>query len=508
MQDKLLQLIHSLSKSEKAYFRKQAVGYGQDRSYLRLFSCLDDMADYDETVLRRKLGVELQNVNLPRLKNYLYNAILHSLAAARRSRSHGLQLAELTEIVEVLKAKGLHEQSREQLAKALKKAEEHEQYAMLTELYRRELQQNLFTISLNSRMKQQLDDIIAHKNAALESLCAIHGILDLSASFHAILRSAPPLAADKVRSRLEQLRREALLQDDITEQGLTIKLERNKLLERIAEALDDYRHVYDLQTERLQLLEGYVKSGNADRYKEYANIYFNTWLLIVVSASQLDDEELQRKTLAEYRQVQFPPAKRDLARVQAMYVEMMFKLRRARYRQGIDMANEQSPMLKELQHDNALHTLTIWMVYFAVIGCLIMSEAYSEALSWREELFASESPELESTDIFMIISILTVIIHHALGNFTLARSLDASLQRRIQNHEMSFAEIDALLACLRQLRRYRDTAKCAGVLRECRTKLETIRSEELRHSSDFLLLDFVLLPWLDLQVRKLVDTRQ
>lgn len=77
--DDLFILIKSLSKTEKAYFKKYASIHSNkgQQQYLSLFDLLNDMTVYDEAILKKKIA-HLGITQLPVYKNYLYKIILRS----------------------------------------------------------------------------------------------------------------------------------------------------------------------------------------------------------------------------------------------------------------------------------------------------------------------------------------------------------------------------------------------------------------------------------------------
>ena len=68
--DPLFQLIHSMSSSEKRYFKQNALD--TDANYLKLFDALNKMKEYDEAAIRKKPFVK----HFGPERKYLYEAIL------------------------------------------------------------------------------------------------------------------------------------------------------------------------------------------------------------------------------------------------------------------------------------------------------------------------------------------------------------------------------------------------------------------------------------------------
>ncbi|MBC8045771.1 MAG: hypothetical protein H7Y00_03160 [Fimbriimonadaceae bacterium] len=109
----LFELIKSLNKPEKGYFRKYFCkddGVGKN-NYVVLFDLLDGFEEYDEEKINKTIHKKLTGANLPSLKNYLYEQILKSLRAYHAGDSIASELREILSNVEVLFAKKLFQQA-------------------------------------------------------------------------------------------------------------------------------------------------------------------------------------------------------------------------------------------------------------------------------------------------------------------------------------------------------------------------------------------------------------
>ncbi len=86
-EDELHQLIKSLTKTEKTYFKKYASQHikGDVNDYVLLFNIMERMEVYDEETILQ--GLQKENFkHLPRLKNYLYDILFKSInSLSRRS---------------------------------------------------------------------------------------------------------------------------------------------------------------------------------------------------------------------------------------------------------------------------------------------------------------------------------------------------------------------------------------------------------------------------------------
>jgi hypothetical protein len=135
--DDLFQLVKSMSKSEKGYFKKFATRHtiGEKNSYIRLFDAIDEIDIYDELLIKQKLKGERFADKLYSIKNYLFNLILKSLSAYHSEKYAVSKLHMMMIELNVLFEKGLYKQFRTLLNKAINIAAENDKLYYLALLY-------------------------------------------------------------------------------------------------------------------------------------------------------------------------------------------------------------------------------------------------------------------------------------------------------------------------------------------------------------------------------------
>ncbi|MCA6364911.1 MAG: hypothetical protein IM638_17905 [Bacteroidetes bacterium] len=126
--DELYELVQSLSKNEKQYFKKYARIHinSRDNNYVVLFDALCKLKVYDEKKLRIQLEhTEFVN-NLSRVKNYLYELITKSLKSYHSESSNPALVLDLIQRAEILLTKNLVEHSGKLIRRARKIAEKYD----------------------------------------------------------------------------------------------------------------------------------------------------------------------------------------------------------------------------------------------------------------------------------------------------------------------------------------------------------------------------------------------
>lgn len=135
--DDLFQLVKSMSKSEKGYFKKFASKHtiGEKNIYVKLFDGVDSLKEYDEEKLKSKFKGEKFADKLYSTKNYLFNLILKSLSAYHSEKFAVSKLHMMMIELNVLFEKGLYKQFKTLLNKAIGIAVENDKPFYLALLY-------------------------------------------------------------------------------------------------------------------------------------------------------------------------------------------------------------------------------------------------------------------------------------------------------------------------------------------------------------------------------------
>ncbi|MBI5917147.1 MAG: hypothetical protein HY842_17385 [Bacteroidetes bacterium] len=138
-------LIRSLTKSEKRYFKLQCRRQGTDGNYLRIFEILEKQAEFDEAAMREKFAGEAFLKQLHVTKNYLREKILESLRSFHSQMSKDAAVKDLLRNVEILFLKELFDQAADELRRAASLANEYELHTAQIEVsrWKRKLEQTL-----------------------------------------------------------------------------------------------------------------------------------------------------------------------------------------------------------------------------------------------------------------------------------------------------------------------------------------------------------------------------
>jgi len=131
--EELHQLIHSLSMSEKRYFKIHSSRHtiGDTNNYTRLFDAIEAQNEYDEAAVKTTFASETFIKHLPSEKHYLYNHILESLNSYNKEKTFLARYAATLTSIEILYNRGLFVHCKKLIKKAKKEAYSLEKLSIL-----------------------------------------------------------------------------------------------------------------------------------------------------------------------------------------------------------------------------------------------------------------------------------------------------------------------------------------------------------------------------------------
>ncbi|MGL5890848.1 MAG: hypothetical protein ACRC3B_13225, partial [Bacteroidia bacterium] len=150
----LFDLIHRMSKSEKRYFKLQAVQTGDagKLKFVKLFDRIEKQKVYDEAALL-KLEPGITRKQLPNLKYFLYDYLLGCMQQLQQQHSAAARLQQLLGNARVLYDKCLYADCLRITDRAKRQALEHQSFSILPELLELEKLALRHTVSAGHRKR-------------------------------------------------------------------------------------------------------------------------------------------------------------------------------------------------------------------------------------------------------------------------------------------------------------------------------------------------------------------
>lgn len=136
IKDTLFELIQSMTKSEKRYFKLLSSRHtiGEVNNYIVLFDYIDKMKEYDEQKVFDHFKGEAFLNSFSITKKRLYDHLLSSLDTFHSGSSVDAQLHKMLHSADILYKKSLYLQSERILRSAQKLAQKHQRFGLLMEI--------------------------------------------------------------------------------------------------------------------------------------------------------------------------------------------------------------------------------------------------------------------------------------------------------------------------------------------------------------------------------------
>ena len=177
--DILFQLIKSLEKSEKRYFKLyiKRSSSRQDLKIIQLFDAIDKGNDYNEKLLLKKLPT-IEKPQLANLKSHLYKELLASLRLLKSTESIDLQLHEQLDYARILYNKGLYLQSLKILERVKDLAKAYHQESFLIQVI--SLEKKIETLHITRSGESAADRLTNEANIVNEQRTMITALSNLA----------------------------------------------------------------------------------------------------------------------------------------------------------------------------------------------------------------------------------------------------------------------------------------------------------------------------------------
>lgn len=174
--DKLFQLIHRLTKSEKRYFKlfAQLTDRKDGSNYIKLFDAIEAQKKYDEEAIKKNNKDEAFIEYLSASKAYLYKLILRSLNVYGSGHDYYEQMLEYFMIARILYKKNMFDEASHYTKKAREIAYKGEWFGLLIEIEKLQRQINSKQLSAVEIEKENwnasINKILALETEIIESI--------------------------------------------------------------------------------------------------------------------------------------------------------------------------------------------------------------------------------------------------------------------------------------------------------------------------------------------------
>ncbi len=493
--DDLFQLIHSLTRQEKRYFKIYASRHAieGENKYVALFDAIEQQAAYDEAAIKQKFKNEGFTKQLHVAKNYLYQNILNSLRHFHESRAED-KFHILMRHAELLHQKKLYDQSKKILDKAKKIAADNERFLQVLEVYRWEhhiarSQNNFETLEhyLQHDLQEEFEIIEKYRNF-LEFQALNDGVF------------VPYWKTGAIRNELEKealqqsFHRFGVFQEDQAKSFYALYYYLNAHFSYyyfLGELEESYQYARKLVALFEKLDVNKIKGPLIRNYSSSLNN------LYVVQQRLKKYEEIPQ-TLEKLRRVpvESPEQKRGLF-VRSLNLEIDFYLSQGKFKQGarqiFQLEDEFKSNREKVDKQQRLG------LYYNLAYLYFGAANYDLALDWVNRLL-QDSDLKTREDIHCFGRILNLIIHYELGNDQLLEYAVQATTRFLSRRQRLFQVEGVILKLMRRYPKWLTIKDKARGFQTLLDEIEQLKEDEFERRA-FEYFDFTA--WLTSKVKHL-----
>jgi hypothetical protein len=469
----LFDLISTLTKSEKRFFKLQSSLQSGDKNYVRLFDLIEKMESYDEELVKKTFKGEKFIKHLPSEKNHLYKLILKSLRSYYSETSIASSLKQEIKNVEILYNKGLFDECTKFIERAKKTAVRYEKFYYLFELISWE--KTLLEESYENGQFGNLDSLIQEEKDVLDKLQNLTSYHVLYSKINFVFRSGG-------YSRSEENTR---IIDEIVEHPL-IKGKNTALSKRAATicyytqgfchiAKGDPKTALEKYNKVKQILDEYT-----DLRADLAKRYIRTLSQIIqcqLETKDFEGAEYSFGQLQELHNVEGFDTPDAAARIETELVLNNLKkyIYTARFNEGVIAMSPRMESFKT--NGNALHKEVGLRMYYYMAYLQFGAGQYNKALHWLNRVINDNENDLRQ-DLYGYARLFNIVIHYELGNIDLLEYTIKSTARYLQKRSRDFEIEKLILEQFKKLIRTRSVSGKRAQLQEFQDNLKELETHD------------------------------
>lgn len=490
----LFDLIKSLTKSEKRFFKLHSSLQSGDKNYLRVFDAIDKQKEYDEDALKKQFTKETFIKHLPSEKNHLYKLILKSLRAFHAEGSVSGILKQEIKNIEILYQKALYSECNKLLHRAKRIARENERFYYWFELlsWEKMLLEEAYE---SGEFTKDLDALIEEEREVVEKLRNLGAYHILYSKINYVFRSG-----GYVRNEEEHLIVEEIAQHPL------IKGKNTALSTRAATicyytqgfcccATRDWKTSLEKFTRVKEILDNnpMVKADLPKRY-------IRTLHYMINGQMELGDMKSARANIKVLRELLGQPGfigrNIETQIFMASYLsELRLLDRTGEHQKALAMVDEVLEGMEDkglgLQKEHELE-------FFMAIACVYFgADQMNKALFWLNKVLNDNEPTLRQ-DIFTYARLFNLVVHYELGNYDLLEYIVRSTQRFLSKHHRAYQVESTLVDHIKRLARATDPELKVELFKELRKEL----TDHFKDPNESLVLKyFDVVSWVDSHIQ-------
>jgi hypothetical protein len=445
----LFELIKSLNKSEKRYFKVFSSRHtiGEENGYITLFDYIDKMESYDEDVLFRDFkGQPLLN-KFSITKGRLYSNILKSLDSFHSSSSIDAQLFRQMHSAEILFNKGLYGQAEKVLSSAEKQAIKHERFNLQMEIRHRQkmLLENMLYTDITA---EKVEELLQEDKTLMREIERYNELWHLKSLLFREINHKGKSRDEKSVLRLQEI---VARMDDNAIKNCSVNTQY--LYHHAKSAY--YFAVNDLNCSQHHLKTNCdLLESNETLLNDKPNIYFSLLTNLIYISTRLKNYADAQAGLAKLKNLSKSGEGQKTLDLEIKYFSSTFSLELFLLCEQGNFKKAESlvPRIEEgyRKYGEQINGLRRAYIDFKVAVTFLSLGEFSKALQWINRIL-NESKIDQKQDIYCFAQLINLIIHFELNNSRFLPYAITSVKRYFKTRDRIYRFEEIFLKLINQL---------------------------------------------------------
>lgn len=491
--NELFNLIKSLTKSEKRFFKLHSSLQDGEKNYLKIFDAIDKQSEYDEADIKGQFEGEVFIKHFPSEKNHLYKLILKSLRAYHSENSISSILKQEIKNIEILYNKALFNECNKFLMRAKKQAIAHEKFYFLFELisWEKMLLEEAFE---DGKFTKDLDTLIMEEQEVIEKLRNLAAYHVLYSKINYVFRSGGFARDEESRKLITEIASHPLI------------VGKNTALSNRAATICYYTQGFcnlangnhDVAFEKFWKVRS-ILDNNPNLKKDLSKRYTRTLANIIGTLIDKRDFKEASKVISDMRSLPgnsgFDSIDIEMNIFKTTSVsELRILHRLGDFNKGIKLVESVIPQIEA--YEQKLHKEQELSFFYHIAYTYFGAGRYKEALSWLNKVLNDNENTLRQ-DVYSYARLFNLVIHYELGNYDLLEYITKSTQRYLSKRQRDFELELKVIETIRKLIRINNPVDQKDLLSKLR---HAITNKVMKPEDEIVLRYFNFIQWIDAKV--------
>lgn len=442
-------LVKSLTKSEKRFFKLHSALQSGEKNYLRIFDAVDRQKVYDEEALKKAFAKETFIKHLPSEKNHLYKLILKALRAYHAESSVSGILKQEIKNIEILYQKALYTECNKLLHRAKRIARENERFYYWFELlsWEKMLLEEAYE---SGEFTKDLDALIEEEREVIEKLRNLAAYHILYSKINYVFRSGGYVRTDDEHAMVEEISEHPLIKGKntaLSRRAATICYYTQGFCQW---AKRDWRTSLQKFTRVKEILD-----ENPTIKADLPKRYIRTLHYIINGQIELKDLKSASANIAMMRELPGSPGFIGPNIETQIFVtshlsELRLLARAGDFESAMNMVDDILQGMEAI--GSGLHKEHELEFYLALAYVHFGAGQMNKALFWLNKVLNDNEPTLRQ-DIFTYARLFNLVVHYELGNYDLLEYIVRSTQRFLSKHHRAHKVELGLVDAIKKLAR-------------------------------------------------------